>query len=88
MRGILLAETREAQNNDLLREAGVMSDPCANYVLASGATELERLRLQARVWEPETERWLDEIGIQQGWACADLGCCAMGLGRVPAFLKR
>jgi hypothetical protein len=30
-----------------------MSDP-ANYLLASGATELERLRLQARVWEPET----------------------------------
>jgi hypothetical protein len=56
-----------------------VSDPCANYVLASGATELERLRLQARVWEPETERWLDEIGIQQGWACADLGCGAMGI---------
>ena len=42
-----------------------MSDPRANYLLASGTTELERLRLQAR--EPETERWLDEIGIQQGW---------------------
>ena len=56
-----------------------MSDPRANYVLASGATELERLRLQARVWEPETERWLDEIGIQQGWTCADLGCGAMGI---------
>jgi SAM-dependent methyltransferase len=56
-----------------------MSDPHANYVLASGATELERLRLQARVWEPETERWLDQIGIQQGWTCADLGCGAMGI---------
>jgi SAM-dependent methyltransferase len=56
-----------------------MSDPRANYLLASGTTELERLRLQARVWEPETERWLDEIGIQQGWACADLGCGAMGI---------
>ena len=53
MRGILLAETRELQNSDLLREADVMSDPRTNYVLASGATELERLRLQARVWEPE-----------------------------------
>lgn len=56
-----------------------MSDPRGNYVLASSATELERLRLQARVWEPETERWLDEIGIQQGWTCADLGCGAMGI---------
>jgi hypothetical protein len=43
------------------------------------AAELERLRLQARVWDPETERWLDEIGIQHGWVCADLGCGAMGV---------
>jgi len=68
-----------AENNDVLREVGVMSDPRASYLLASSTTELERLRLQARVWEPETERWLDEIGIEQGWACADLGCGAMGI---------
>jgi SAM-dependent methyltransferase len=56
-----------------------MSERGTNYVLASGAAELERLRLQARVWEPETERWFDEIGIQHGWVCADLGCGAMGV---------
>ena len=35
------------------------------------AAELERLRLHARVWERETERWPDEIGIQHGWVCAE-----------------
>jgi SAM-dependent methyltransferase len=51
-----------------------------NYLLAAGDNvELERLRLQARVWEPETETWLDDIKIQPGWQCIDLGCGAMGI---------
>jgi len=50
------------------------------YLLAAGDdAELERLRLQARVWEPDTEIWLDEIGVQPGWRCIDLGCGAMGI---------
>ena len=49
------------------------------YLLANSAVELERLRLQARVWEPEVELWLDKVGIQPGWRCADLGCGAMGI---------
>jgi len=55
-----------------------MSDP-ATYVLAGGAAELERLRLQARVWEPEVEALFDQIGLQSGWSCVDLGCGAMGV---------
>lgn len=50
-----------------------------DYLLANGAAELERLRLQARVWEAEAEAWLDRIGIQPGWRCLDLGCGAMGI---------
>ena len=50
-----------------------------SYLLAGGSTELERLRLQARVWEPEAEIMLDRIGIQPGWNCIDLGCGAMGI---------
>ena len=42
-------------------------------------SELERLRLQARVWEPETEAFLDRIGVGEGWRCADLGCGALGI---------
>lgn len=29
--------------------------------------------------EPESEAWLDLIGIQPGWHCLDLGCGAMGV---------
>lgn len=50
-----------------------------NYLLAGGSAELERLRLQARVWEPEAEVMLDRIAIQPGWNCIDLGCGAMGI---------
>jgi hypothetical protein len=49
-----------------------MSDS-GQYLLAEGAAELERLRLQARVWEPEAERMLDLIDVQAGWRCIDLG---------------
>ena len=50
-----------------------------DYLLSDSASELERLRLQARVWEPETETWLDHIGPMTGWRCLDLGCGAMGI---------
>jgi len=50
----------------------------SDYLLASDA-EKDRLRLQARVWEPEAESLFDTIGIGTGWSCADLGCGAMGV---------
>lgn len=50
-----------------------------SYLLKGGAAELERLRLQARVWEPDTELMLNQIGIKAGWKCIDLGCGAMGI---------
>lgn len=49
------------------------------YLLSDSNNELERLRLQAMVWEPAAEAMLDQIGIQPGWNCADLGCGAMGI---------
>lgn len=55
------------------------ADSRGDYLLASGGAELERLRLQARVWEPEAEAMLDRIAPQPGWHCADLGCGAMGI---------
>jgi SAM-dependent methyltransferase len=51
----------------------------SSYLLAGGSAELERLRLQARVWEPEAEALLDRMGVQAGWRCIDLGCGAMGI---------
>jgi SAM-dependent methyltransferase len=49
-----------------------------SYQLA-GANEAERQQVQALVWEEETGRMLDAIGIEKGWSCLDLGCGAMGI---------
>lgn len=53
--------------------------PAGPYLLAGGEAEVERLQLQARVWETEAEALLDRIGVSPGWACIDLGCGAMGI---------
>jgi SAM-dependent methyltransferase len=47
--------------------------------LAGGAAELERLTLQARVWEPASAQMLDEIGLKADSDCVDLGCGPMGI---------
>jgi ubiquinone/menaquinone biosynthesis C-methylase UbiE len=44
------------------------------YVLGRSPEEYERLRLQARMWEPETERLFDRIGLGPGDHCLDVGC--------------
>jgi ubiquinone/menaquinone biosynthesis C-methylase UbiE len=49
------------------------------YLLSNNRDEQERLRVQARAWEGETETMLDQIGIQPGWRCLDIGCGAMGI---------
>lgn len=56
-----------------------MTTPSGGYLLSDSASELERLRLQARVWEPEAEAMLDRIGVQPGATALDLGCGAMGI---------
>lgn len=49
-----------------------------DYILSNPA-EAERLRVQARIWEPDVELLLDQIGVQPGWRCIDVGCGAMGI---------
>ena len=49
-----------------------------DYLLLSDA-EKSRLQLQAQVWEPEAGRLFDQIGVQAGWHCLDVGCGAMGV---------
>jgi ubiquinone/menaquinone biosynthesis C-methylase UbiE len=44
------------------------------YALERTAREYERLRAQARVWEPATERLLDRVGLGPGATCLDAGC--------------
>jgi len=49
-----------------------------SYLLAGRASELDRLQLQSRVWEPAGRRLLDEIGDGQGARALDVGCSSMG----------
>ena len=49
------------------------------YLLSGIDLEEERLRIQAEAWESEVEIWLDQMGVQPGWHCVDLGCGPMGI---------
>jgi SAM-dependent methyltransferase len=48
------------------------------YLLAGQVSELERLQLQSRVWEPSGRRLLDEIGNGRGARAVDIGCGVLG----------
>ncbi len=48
------------------------------YVLTGQASELDRLQLQSRVWEPAGRRVLTQIGDGAGARVLDVGCGAMG----------
>ena len=52
------------------------------YLLAGQASELERLQLQSRVWEPSGRRLLEEIGDGGGGRALDVGCGVLGWLRV------
>jgi SAM-dependent methyltransferase len=52
------------------------------YLLAGQASELERLQLQSRVWEPSGRLLLGEIGDGRGRKALDVGCGALGWLRV------
>jgi 2-polyprenyl-3-methyl-5-hydroxy-6-metoxy-1,4-benzoquinol methylase len=52
------------------------------YLLAGQVSELERLQLQSRVWEPSGRRLLEEIGDGGGARALDVGCGVLGWLRV------
>jgi SAM-dependent methyltransferase len=54
----------------------------SEYLLAGQVSELERLKLQSRVWEPTGRRLLEEIGDGRGGRAADIGCGVLGWLRV------
>lgn len=60
-------------------EAKVTTTENSNpYLLAGQASELDRLQLQARVWEPSGRRLLEEIGDGRGARAIDIGCGVLG----------
>jgi SAM-dependent methyltransferase len=54
----------------------------AEYLMAGQLSELERLQIQSRVWEPAGKALLDELGDGQGKRTVDLGCGAMSWLRI------
>ena len=53
-----------------------------DYLLANQPSELERLRLQALVWEPTGRQLLSKLGGGSGGRALDVGCGALGWLRV------
>ena len=54
----------------------------ASYLLAGQPTELERLQLQSRVWEPAGRALLAQLPGGSGRRDLDLGCGVLGWLRV------
>jgi SAM-dependent methyltransferase len=48
--------------------------PQDGYALERTPEEYERLRAQARVWEPATGRLFDQVALAPGASCLDAGC--------------
>jgi len=53
-----------------------------DYLLANQPSELERLQLQSRVWEPAGRQLLSMIGGGSGGRALDVGCGALGWLRI------
>jgi SAM-dependent methyltransferase len=54
-----------------------------DYVLGRTSDEYRRLRMQSKLWELATARFLDAAGISAGMRCLDVGC---GPGEVMRLL--
>jgi SAM-dependent methyltransferase len=55
-----------------------MSTSDSAYLMAGQMSELERLQLQSRVWEPAGRALLDRLGSGQGLRVVDVGCGCFG----------
>ncbi len=49
-----------------------------SYLMAGQLSEIERLRLQSRVWQPAGERLLTSLGDASGQRVLEVGCGVMG----------
>jgi len=56
--------------------------PQEDYLLADQPSELERLQLQSRVWEPAGRQLLSKIDGGSGGRALDVGCGALGWLRI------
>ena len=56
--------------------------PQGDYLLADQPSELERLQLQSRVWEPAGRHLLSKLEAAPGARVLDVGCGALGWLRI------
>jgi SAM-dependent methyltransferase len=56
------------------------------YLLADQPSELERLQLQSRVWEPSGRQLLSKIGDGSRGRALDVGCGALGWLRIGEWV--
>ncbi|HKO55833.1 MAG TPA: class I SAM-dependent methyltransferase [Thermoanaerobaculia bacterium] len=61
-----------------------MSEP-HHYLLGDSTREAERLRFQARLWDPVSHALFDRLGIGAGWRVLEIG---PGAGSVHMELRR
>ena len=54
----------------------------SDYPLAGQPSELERLQLQSRVWEPAGSALLEQLGDGDGLHAVDVGCGSLGWLRI------
>jgi SAM-dependent methyltransferase len=59
-----------------------MSEEAQSYLLAGQLSELERLQLQSRVWEPAGRSLLAQLPDGAGRRALDVGCGVMGWLRI------
>src|SRR4030095_2600189 len=59
-----------------------MAASAGSYLLAGQQTELERLQLQSRVWEPAGRSLLAQLPHGSGLTVVDVGCGVMGWLRI------
>jgi ubiquinone/menaquinone biosynthesis C-methylase UbiE len=78
---VSIAKTSDDPDVEHNREPDAESGSTA-YLLAGQASELERLQLQSRVWEPSGRRLLEGIGDGPGARALDVGCGVLGWLRV------
>src|SRR5215211_7101099 len=64
------------------KKESAVSDEGKGYLLAGQLSELERLQLQSRVWEPTGRQLLSQLDGGTGGRVLDVGCGAMSWLRI------
>src|SRR5919109_1332040 len=72
-------EELEVKVKKMYRE---VSDQATSYLLAGQPSELERLQVQSRVWEPSGQSLLAQLPGGSGRSAVDIGCGVMGWLRI------